>query len=331
MTQYIDSQVVEGLLTHKSWNANILATTVASGTLALVAGSETTQVFTGGTAGQILKLPDATTLTQVGQRYTLINDSSQNLTVNDNASGLLFLLGATQRAFLVCTNVGTAAGAWSWYIVDKNASIADQLFVTYPGTGLTVNYTGGVARFNSTTTAVAAGSIALTASVTNGWIYVDIDGVVKQSASLPDGAMAMALFTTSAGAVTALADERETIDQNTVWGVVGDIVGQTYNRAASAGVLEKAARADHAHAENRLLNRAGVVTAGTFAGSPKTAAVTFAVAMPSATYSVVVTGQDVRTWSISSRTTAGFTISSNANQALTADVSWVATITGEAS
>lgn len=331
MAMFIDAQTVEGLLINKSWNVNVLSTVASASTLALAAASESTQIVTGSVAGQILKMPDATTFSQIGQRYQIHNDSSQNLTVNDNASALLFLLNANQRAFLINTGVGSAAGTWSYFIVDKNSSVANQFFVTYPGTGLAVNYTGGVARFNATTTAVAAGTITLTASLTGAWVYVDIDGVVKQSASLPNGAMPMAQFTTSGAAVTALTDMREVIDDNTAWGVVGDIIAEVYNRAASAGVLEKAARADHAHANNALLNRAGVVTSGTFAGSPKTAAVTFTTAMPSATYSVNITGQDARTWSYSGRTTAGFTISANANQALTADVSWDAIITGEAS
>lgn len=329
MTHFIDAQTVEGLLITKSWNVNVLSTATSASTLSLTAVSEGTQIFTGGTAAQILKMPDCTTLSQIGQRYTVHNDSTVNITVNDNASGLLFLLAASQRAFMICTSVGSAAGTWSWFVVDKS-SIGSQLFVTYPGTGLTVNYTGGVARFNGTNTAVAAGSIALTASVTGGWIYVDIDGVVKQSASLPNGSMPMAQFTTGVSTVTALSDQREIIDANTVWGVVGDIVSNTYNRAASAGTLEKYARADHAHLNNALLNRAGVVIAGTFAGSPKKATVTFTVAMPSATYSINITGQDTRTWSYETRTTAGFVINANANQALTNDVSWEVTITGEA-
>ena len=328
MPMYIDSQIVEGLLTHKSWNTNVLTTTVASGTLLLTAASESTQVFTGTVSGQILRLPDCTTLTQIGQRYTLHNDSSQNVTVNDNASGLLFLLGAAQRAFLICTSIGSAAGTWSWFLVDRNATAINQLFVTYPGTGLSVNYTGGIARINGTPTTIAAGTIALTAS-TSGFVYVDIDGIVKQTASLPNGAMAMASFTTGVSTVTALADVREIVDDNTVWGVVGDIVSQTYNRAASAGVLEKYARADHAHAQNDLLSKAGVVTSGTFAGNPKKATITFGTAMPSATYSIVITGQDARSWTYETRTTGGFVINANANQALTADVSWKAVITGE--
>lgn len=328
MSHYIDSMVVEGQHTHKSWNTNTLITTIASGTQSLTVASETTQVYQGTTSGQIVKMPDCTTFAQIGQRYELHNDSTQNVTVQDNASTALFLLSASQRVFMVCTSVASAAGVWSYMILPKNPA-TDQLFVTYPGTGLAVNYTAGTARFNSVTTLVAAGTITLTASQTNAWLYVDTDGVVKQSASLPLGAMAMALYTTSGSAVTTLTDEREVVDQNTVWGVDADIQPERYNTVAYAGNLEKAARANHTHAVNLPLYKAGQIAAVTFTGTPRTASVTFGTAFPATTYNVTVTGTDGRSWVVNTIATTGFTISSQANQALTGPVYWTAIYTGE--
>lgn len=329
MTAFIDNQTVEGLLDHKSQRNPPVLTVASASTLTLTVSSEMLQVITGSVAGQIVKLPDATTLT-IGWRYEIWNATSVNVTVNDGSSGLLVLLGPNERALFILQVASPAAGTWQWSVMTK-FSTAEQLFVTYPGTGLAVNFTAGVGRFNGTTTSIAAGTITLGASITGGWVYVDIDGVVKSGTTLPTNTMPLAQFTTSGSAVTALTDMRETIDQNTQWGVVSDIVAETYNRAASAGVLEKYARADHAHLNNALLNRSGVVTAVTFSGTPKKATVTFAVALPSATYSVKITGQDARTWTYETRTTGGFVINSNANQALTNDVSWEAIITGEAS
>lgn len=328
MSFYVDSAVIEGQLTHKSWNTNILLTTVASGTLSLTNASESTQVFQGSTSGQIVKMPDCTTFAQIGQRYFLINDSSQNVTVQDNASGALFLLGTGQRSQMFCTSIGTAAGAWSYVIMTKNP-VTDPLLVSYPaGTGLTVAYNAGVARFNGVTTLIAAGTITLPGSTTGGWVYVDTDGVVKATASLPLGAMAMALFTTTT-LVTSLTDEREAVDQNAVWGVVGDIQPERYNTVAAAGTLEKAARADHTHAINMPLYKAGSIAQGTFTGTPRTAAVTFGTAFPSTSYIVTITGTDGRSWVATSLLATGFTISSQANQALTGPVGWNATFIGE--
>jgi len=328
MTQFIDNQTVENLLDTRSFRSQVALTVASASTLSLTVASELVQAITGSTAGQIVKLPDATTLT-VGHRFEVWNATSVNVTVNDNASALLVLLVPNERAFFVLQVASPAAGTWLYSVLTKT-SAQEQFLVTYPGTGLAVNFTGGVARFNGVSTAVAAGTITLTASI-SGFIYITTAGAVTSGTTLPDGVTPLATFTTSGSAVTALTDARETIDANTVWGVVGDIVAETYNRAASAGILEKYARADHAHLNNALLNRAGVVAAGTFAGNPKKATVTFSVALPSATYAVKISGGDARTWTYETRTAAGFVINANANTALANDVSWEATITGEAS
>lgn len=329
MSLFIDNATIEGLAQHKSWNININSITVAAVTTTLTSTSEAMTVFTGATSGQVIKMPDCTTFGQPGQRYWFHNDSTQNVTVQDNAGGALFLLGPNQRNLLVCTSTGSAAGAWTYLISDKNASNADQFTVTYPGTGLAVNYTGGVARFNTTTTIVASGTITLTASVSNGWIYVDIDGVIKQSASLPVNVMPLYQFTTSAGAVTVLTDERETVDQNLAWGVLGDIVTETAGQAKAAGTLEKYARADHVHGNGDILVKSGTVASGSFAGNPKTYAVVFGTAFASTSYSIKISGADARVFSYSSKATTGFTISANANQALTGNVDWEAMMVGE--
>ena len=330
MSHYIDSMVVEGLHTHKSWNTNTLITTVASGTQTLTVDSETMQVYQGTTAGQIVKMPACTGFAQIGQRYQLHNDSSQNITVNDNGNTALFLLGANKRAFLTCVSIGSAAGSWSYFLVEKSIH-GDPLFVTYPGTGLAVNYTSGVARFNGVTTLVSSGAITLPGSTTDGWVYVDLDGAVKATASLPVGAMAMAKFTTTT-VVTALVDEREVVDQNTEWGVQTDIAGILYNSSQGAGSLEKAARADHTHAATLPLYKSGQVAAGSFsAGNPRTAAVAFNVLtpMPGTSYNVTITGSDGRSWIVTNIATTGFTINSQAAQALTGPVFWIAVYTGE--
>lgn len=329
MSFYVDTFTSEGLAQHKSWNTNVLITSVASGTLTLTNASETVQLFQGSTSGQILKLPDCTTFAQVGQRYKIINDSTQNLTINDNGGTTLILLGANQRAYLICTSVGTASGSWTYDVIAKSISSIDQFFTTYPGTGLAVNYNGGIFHHDGTTYQVAAGTITLPASTTGGWLYVDIDGVVKATASLPSGALPMYQFTTSGSAVTTLTDMRQDVEDNKVWGVLADIVANTYNSTKSAGTLEKYARADHSHGGSGALIKAGTIASGSFTGTPRTASVTFSTAMPSTSYAITITGVDGRSWVFSNKTTSGFTISSQANQALTGNVDWQAILIGE--
>jgi hypothetical protein len=328
MSFYSDSIISEGLVSLQSFQTGTTITTVAAATQTLTVASTTVQLYQGTVSGQIVKMPDATTLSAIGYRYRLINDSTQNITVQDNAAGSLFLLGAGQRAELICTSVASAAGAWSYQISTKNASGKTDFETTYPGTGLSVNYVGGVFRFNGTFTAVSGGTIALPASTT-GNLYVDVDAVVKATASLPDGAMPLYTFVTSGAAVTSLTDCREDYESNNTYGVVGDISAITKANSASAGVLNKTARADHVHASTLPLYKSGQIASGSFTGNPKTATVTFGTAFPSTAYNVTVSGTDGRSWVVTSILTTGFTISAQANAALTGPVYWHAIATGE--
>jgi len=328
MTHYIDSIVVEGLSTHKSWNTNVLITTVSGGTQNLDINSETMQVYQGTTSGQIVKLPSCSTFSQIGQRYMLHNDSTQNITVQDNGANSLFLLAPGERASLVCTNIGNAVGAWTYWITYKTPQ-GEQFLVTYTGTLLAVNYTGGVARFNGVTTLVAGGALSVPGSTTNGWIYVDLDGAVKANASLPNGAMPMAMFT-STTTITSLTDERETVDQNTVWGVDADVQPIRYNSTQGAGNLEKAARANHTHAATLPLYKSGQLANTAFAAAnPRVATVTFGTAFPGTSYNVAVTGTDGRSWIVTNIVAGSFVINTQAAQALTGPVYWTAVYTGE--
>ena len=68
--------------------------------------------------------------------------------------------------------------------------------------------------------------------------------------------------------------------------------------------------------------KSGIVAAGSFAGNPKKATVTFVTPFADATYNIDVTGVDARVWSYESKAAGSFVINSNANQALTGEVSW---------
>jgi len=326
MTLYIDNLVSEGLLDHKTHRTQTAITTVSAGTITLTSASECFQVFQGTTAGQIVKLPDATTLT-VGYQYLIHNDSTQNVTIQDNGGTTLLLLATNTRAFFVLTSTGSAAGSWSFWALNKFPSTAEQFLCTYPGSGLAVNYTGGYVHFSNASgaavyTTVAGGSVTCPDNTTNGWIYVDIDGTVKSTASAPINSVPLYKFTSSSGVITQLVDQREDYEQNLVWGVTADIAAVRYNSSASAGSMEKYARADHTHAANFPLYKSGTVASGSFTLNPKTAAVTFGTAFPSTNYAVTITGTDGRSWIVTNIATTGFTINSQANTALTGPVYW---------
>lgn len=78
--------------------------------------------------------------------------------------------------------------------------------------------------------------------------------------------------------------------------------------------------------------KSGIVANTAFTGSPdKKATVTFSTPYPNTNYSIEIVGVDIRSWTYESKTVNGFVINSNANQALTGEVSWVTRSVGEGS
>jgi len=113
---------VRGLITLPTTQATV------AGTLTLTATSDMVQYFTGATAGQIVQLPNATTLIP-GHRYEFYNQSSQPITVQDGSGATLFTVSQTSIAYIILQTNGTAAGGW----------IAWQVFVSSQASGI-LNY-----------------------------------------------------------------------------------------------------------------------------------------------------------------------------------------------
>lgn len=78
-----------------------------------------------------------------------------------------------------------------------------------------------------------------------------------------------------------------------------------------------------------LKTKAGILSAGSFTGSPRKSSVTFITPFSSTAYGITLTGEDSRIFTYSLKTSNGFTVSANSNGALTGEVSWVATASGE--
>lgn len=83
----------------------------ANSTLSLTASSRLVYVFTGTTAGQIVRLPSGLTITQ-GHRFQFWNISTQSIIIQDGAGNVLSTLLANRRLEKVLTASGTAAGTW---------------------------------------------------------------------------------------------------------------------------------------------------------------------------------------------------------------------------
>jgi hypothetical protein len=89
-----------------------LSTATSGGTLTLVAGSKQIQVFTG-TLAHTMKLPDATTTSNgKGISFSVINQSTGAITVQDNGSNLIATVAAGSSADFLLTDVSTANGVW---------------------------------------------------------------------------------------------------------------------------------------------------------------------------------------------------------------------------
>jgi hypothetical protein len=108
---YLDQQTVEGLLELNVLSSVPTVTATAAGTLTLTAASTAQQILTGSTAGQNVKLPDATTL-RIGWTYYIWNSSTQNVVVqNSDATTLLTLLPGNS-VHLVLRVATPANGTW---------------------------------------------------------------------------------------------------------------------------------------------------------------------------------------------------------------------------
>jgi hypothetical protein len=100
-------------------------------------------------------------------------------------------------------------------------------------------------------------------------------------------------------------------------------------QAASPGVSDTIARADHAHQSNFLKDKSGVALPFQFAGNPKRVSISFAAPFPDARYSVSITSSEGRAWLVENQAGSGFEINSQANRALVGTVYWQAKINGE--
>jgi hypothetical protein len=86
----------------------------ASGTLTLTSTNKSLIFMTGSTAGQIIQMPDATTLF-LSHEYQIVNQSNKTIQVDDGAGGSLFTLGQNSIGHLTLQLQGSSAGTWVWY------------------------------------------------------------------------------------------------------------------------------------------------------------------------------------------------------------------------
>lgn len=106
----------EYLLQYNALSPYPTYTTVSASTLTLTATSNSTQFFTGSTLGQVLRLPNATTL-QKSHTYEVWNMSSTVVVLQNSSGGAITNLDAGAYARIILRDNVVATGPWDVFQV----------------------------------------------------------------------------------------------------------------------------------------------------------------------------------------------------------------------
>jgi hypothetical protein len=171
MAHYHDQVTVEGQISYASLHQGLSTQATAASTLTLSNTSKCIQTFTGTTAGQIVKMGDATTYS-VGHTYLFHNLSNQRISVTNNANGALLTLYANYRTTLILQDNSTAAGVWLYGLSTSTDSfwVFENGLLTWSdqtGADLNIQQFGGSGSAYVRQTS-ANGTIASPLPVTNG-------------------------------------------------------------------------------------------------------------------------------------------------------------------
>ena len=162
----------------------LMKTTSSGGTTTLTTASSHFQVLVG-TNTQTYKLPDATVL-PTGSTWVFDNDSTQNLTITDNASTTIDVVAPGGYTSVVLEANGTVAGEWLRYGMipaevnwgTNNLDLGGLTTITngtwngtpiaynYGGTGLNTFTAANYALYSTSASALTAGTLPIAAGGT---------------------------------------------------------------------------------------------------------------------------------------------------------------------
>lgn len=126
-------------------------TPFSGGIKTLVYSDTTTYLITGSTTGQIIKLPDATNI-QIGYRVEIFNQSSQPITLQNNAGTTLIVMSQFSVTKAMLQTSGTVAGSW----------LLDQLILSVAGGLINYNTVSSTAFVTTSTTDVLITGFSIT-------------------------------------------------------------------------------------------------------------------------------------------------------------------------
>ena len=121
---------------------NGFTTVAASGTLITLTVASTPVYLVSGSGGQIIKLPDATTL-PLGTIFSFNNNQSSGaITVNNNSSTLVVSVPSGGYTTVVLIANGTAAGSWDRHDQTPSNTSWSTNTLDYPGSITSATWTG---------------------------------------------------------------------------------------------------------------------------------------------------------------------------------------------
>jgi hypothetical protein len=226
---------------------------------------------------------------------------------------------------------GSLLGTSSW--ADNSISSSYALTASFALNG------GGGAAFPFTGNALISGSLTVQGS---GSVLFLVSGSQGQLFSIADSGSDSNLFAVSSGSLTILSiDNTKKINISGSLVVTGSITGSLLGTASFAtntlsasyaATSSIATSSSYALTASFALNggggtsntKAGSGSVASFTGTPLISAITFVSAFADNNYSVTVTGEDARIFTIQSKSNTGFTINTNSNTALTGPVYWIA-------
>jgi len=133
MPHIIDSIIIEGTGRTNALSVDVTSTVTAAGSQVLTAASTSQQVYTGTTAAQLIRAPDATTLA-AGHTYWLWNQATVPVSFQNNTPATQFTLPAGARARVTVTDISSAAGVWIWSIETNLADLKTKAGTISAGT-----------------------------------------------------------------------------------------------------------------------------------------------------------------------------------------------------
>ena len=247
------------------------------------------------------------------------------------------------------SNISTITNAYRLYVENAadggNATITNNYAAGFSGSvqiltgGL--NVTGSVNASSFTGSLEGTASYAVTASYAlNGgggaaFPYTgsaEITGSLAITGSLSVSEGVGVILDTTAGVLHNPSSGLISLDWTNaqLYKSDGTTVAIDWETGAFTGSLEgTASYASTASYVNGSIIKSNALPPGIFGGTPLTATVTFTTDFPNPSYSITITGEDARIFTIQNKSATGFEINTNSNVALTGTTYWHAINYGE--